>query len=208
MQETYNYKVIRQFSIMTVVWGIVGMLVGVIIASQLAWPALNFDLPWLTFSRLRPLHTNAVVFAFGGSALFATSYYIVQRTCHARLFAPALAAFTFWGWQLVIVLAAVTLPLGFSTAKEYAELEWPIDILITVVWVAYAIVFFGTIVKRKVKHIYVANWFLGAFILTVAVLHLGNSAALPVSLMGMKSYSAYAGVQDAMVQWWYVVQSI
>jgi len=203
MQETYNYKVIRQFSIMTVVWGIVGMLVGVIIASQLAWPALNFDLPWLTFSRLRPLHTNAVVFAFGGSALFATSYYIVQRTCHARLFAPALAAFTFWGWQLVIVLAAVTLPLGFSTAKEYAELEWPIDILITVVWVAYAIVFFGTIVKRKVKHIYVANWFLGAFILTVAVLHLGNSAALPVSLMGMKSYSAYAGVQDAMVQWWY-----
>ena len=203
MQETYNYKVVRQFSIMTVVWGIVGMLVGVIIASQLAWPALNFDLPWLTFSRLRPLHTNAVVFAFGGSALFATSYYIVQRTCHARLFAPALAAFTFWGWQLVIVLAAVTLPLGFSTAKEYAELEWPIDVLITVVWVAYAIVFFGTIVKRKVKHIYVANWFLGAFILTVAVLHLGNSAALPVSLMGMKSYSAYAGVQDAMVQWWY-----
>ena len=203
MQETYNYKVIRQFSIMTVVWGIVGMLVGVIIASQLAWPALNFDLPWLTFSRLRPLHTNAVVFAFGGSALFATSYYIVQRTCHARLFAPALAAFTFWGWQLVIVLAAVTLPLGFSSAKEYAELEWPIDILIAVVWVAYAIVFFGTIVKRKVKHIYVANWFLGAFILTVAVLHLGNSAALPVSLMGMKSYSAYAGVQDAMVQWWY-----
>jgi cytochrome c oxidase cbb3-type subunit 1 len=203
MQETYNYKVVRQFSIMTVVWGIVGMLVGVIIAAQLAWPALNFDLPWLTFSRLRPLHTNAVVFAFGGSALFATSYYIVQRTCHARLFAPALAAFTFWGWQLVIVLAAVTLPLGFSTAKEYAELEWPIDILITVVWVAYAIVFFGTIVKRKIKHIYVANWFLGAFILTVAVLHLGNSAALPVSLMGMKSYSAYAGVQDAMVQWWY-----
>ena len=203
MQETYNYKVVRQFSIMTVVWGIVGMLVGVIIAAQLAWPALNFDLPWLTFSRLRPLHTNAVVFAFGGSALFATSYYIVQRTCHARLFAPALASFTFWGWQLVIVLAAVTLPLGFSTAKEYAELEWPIDVLITVVWVAYAVVFFGTIVKRKVKHIYVANWFLGAFILTVAVLHLGNSAALPVSLMGMKSYSAYAGVQDAMVQWWY-----
>ncbi len=203
MQETYNYKVVRQFSIMTVVWGIVGMLVGVIIASQLAWPGLNFDVPWLTFSRLRPLHTNAVIFAFGGSALFATSYYIVQRTCHAKLFAPRLAAFTFWGWQLVIVLAAVTLPLGYSTAKEYAELEWPIDILITLVWVSYAIVFFGTIVKRKVKHIYVANWFLGSFILTVAVLHLGNSAALPVSLLGMKSYSAYAGVQDAMVQWWY-----
>jgi cytochrome c oxidase cbb3-type subunit 1 len=203
MQETYNYKVVRQFSIMTVVWGIVGMLVGVIIAAQLAWPALNFDLPWLTYSRLRPLHTNAVIFAFGGSALFATSYYIVQRTCHTKLFAPALAAFTFWGWQLVILLAAVTLPLGFSTAKEYAELEWPIDVLITLVWVSYAIVFFGTIVKRKVKHIYVANWFLGAFILTVAILHLGNSAALPVSLTGMKSYSAYAGVQDAMIQWWY-----
>ena len=203
MQETYNYKVVRQFSIMTVVWGIVGMLVGVIIAAQLAWPALNFDLPWLTYSRLRPLHTNAVIFAFGGSALFATSYYIVQRTCHTKLFAPALAAFTFWGWQLVILLAAVTLPLGFSTAKEYAELEWPIDLLITLVWVSYAIVFFGTIAKRKIKHIYVANWFLGAFILTVAILHLGNSAALPVSLTGMKSYSAYAGVQDAMIQWWY-----
>jgi cytochrome c oxidase cbb3-type subunit 1 len=203
MQETYNYKVVRQFSIMTVVWGIVGMLVGVIIAAQLAWPALNFDLPWLTYSRLRPLHTNAVIFAFGGSALFATSYYIVQRTCHTKLFAPALAAFTFWGWQVVILLAAVTLPLGFSTAKEYAELEWPIDLLITLVWVSYAIVFFGTIATRKIKHIYVANWFLGAFILTVAILHLGNSAALPVSLTGMKSYSAYAGVQDAIIQWWY-----
>ena len=203
MQETSHYKVVSQFSIRTVVWGIVGMLVGVIIAAQLAWPALNFDLPWLTYSRLRPLHTNAVIFAFGGSALFATSYYIVQRTCHTKLFAPALAAFTFWGWQLVILLAAVTLPLGFSTAKEYAELEWPIDLLITLVWVSYAIVFFGTIATRKIKHIYVANWFLGAFILTVAILHLGNSAALPVSLTGMKSYSAYAGVQDAMIQWWY-----
>ncbi|HBE93132.1 MAG TPA: cytochrome-c oxidase, cbb3-type subunit I [Gammaproteobacteria bacterium] len=203
MQDTYNYKVVRQFAIMTVVWGIVGMLVGVIIASQLAWPVLNFDLPWLTFSRLRPLHTNAVVFAFGGSALFATSYYVVQRTCHTTLFAPKLAAFTFWGWTLVILLAAISLPLGYTTSKEYAELEWPIDILITIVWVSYAIVFFGTLIKRKVKHIYVANWFFGAFILTVAVLHLGNSAALPVSLFGMKSYSAYAGVQDAMVQWWY-----
>jgi cytochrome c oxidase cbb3-type subunit 1 len=203
MQDTYNYTVVRQFSIMTVVWGIVGMLVGVIIAAQLAWPALNFDVPWLTFSRLRPLHTNAVIFAFGGSALFATSYYVVQRTCHVRLFAPALAAFTFWGWTLIIVLAAITLPLGYTTSKEYAELEWPIDILITVVWVSYAIVFFGTLIKRKTPHIYVANWFFGAFIVTVAVLHLGNSAALPVSMTGMKSYSAYAGVQDAMIQWWY-----
>ena len=203
MQDTYNYTVVRQFSIMTVVWGIVGMLVGVIIAAQLAWPALNFDVPWLTFSRLRPLHTNAVIFAFGGSALFATSYYVVQRTCHVKLFAPALAAFTFWGWTLIIVLAAITLPLGYTTSKEYAELEWPIDILITVVWVSYAIVFFGTLIKRKTPHIYVANWFFGAFIVTVAVLHLGNSAALPVSMTGMKSYSAYAGVQDATIQWWY-----
>ncbi len=200
-QTTYNYKVVRQFAIMTVVWGIVGMLVGVLIAAQLVWPELNFDTPWLTFSRLRPLHTNAVIFAFGGSALFATSYYVVQRTCQTRLFSDGLAAFTFWGWTLVILLAAVTLPLGMTTSKEYAELEWPIDILITLVWVSYAIVFFGTIMKRKVKHIYVANWFYGAFILTVAVLHLVNSAALPVSLT--KSYSVYPGAIDAMVQWWY-----
>ncbi|MFK7964843.1 MAG: cytochrome-c oxidase, cbb3-type subunit I [Burkholderiaceae bacterium] len=198
---TYNYRVVRQFAVMTVVWGVVGMLVGVIIAAQLAWPALNFDLPWFTYSRLRPLHTNAVIFAFGGSALFATSYYVVQRTCQARLWGEKLAAFTFWGWQVVIVAAAITLPLGITTSKEYAELEWPIDLLIAAVWVAYAVVFFMTIVKRKVKHIYVANWFFGAFILTVAVLHIVNSAALPVSMT--KSYSAYAGVQDAMIQWWY-----
>jgi len=199
--QSYNYRVVRQFAFMTVVWGVVGMLVGVIIAAQLAWPALNFDIPWLTYSRLRPLHTNAVIFAFGGCALFASSYYVVQRTCQARLFAGPLAAFTFWGWTLVIVLAAVSLPLGITSGKEYAELEWPIDILITLVWVSYAIVFFGTIVKRKTPHIYVANWFFGAFIITVAILHLVNSAALPVSLL--KSYSAYAGVQDAMIQWWY-----
>jgi len=199
--ETYNYKVVRQFAIMTIVWGIVGMSVGVLIASQLAWPALNFDVPWLTFGRLRPLHTNAVIFAFGGCALFSTSYYVVQHTCHAKLAFPALAGFTFWGWQAVILLAAITLPMGITSSKEYAELEWPIDILITLVWVSYALVFFGTIVKRKIPHIYVANWFFGAFIITVAVLHLFNSAALPVTLW--KSYSAYAGVQDAMVQWWY-----
>ncbi len=198
---TYEYSVVRQFAIMTVVLGIVGMLIGVFIASQMAWPALNFDTPWLSFGRLRPLHTNAVIFGFGGSALFATSYYVVQRTCHTRLFAPQLAQFTFWGWMLVIVLAVVTLPLGITSSKEYAELEWPIDILITVVWVSYAVVFFGTIAKRKVKHIYVANWFFGAFILTVAMLHVVNSAAIPVNLI--KSYSAYSGVQDAMVQWWY-----
>jgi cytochrome c oxidase cbb3-type subunit 1 len=199
--DTYNYTVVRQFAIMTIVWGIVGMLVGVFIAAQLAWPVLNFDIPYLTFSRLRPLHTNAVIFAFGGSALFATSYYVVQRTCHTRLISDALAAFTFWGWQAIIVAAAVTLPLGITSSKEYAELEWPIDVLITVVWVAYAVVFFGTIIKRKVQHIYVANWFYGAFIITIALLHIINSAAVPVTLW--KSYSAYAGVQDAMVQWWY-----
>jgi cytochrome c oxidase cbb3-type subunit 1 len=200
-QTTYNYKVVRQFTIMTVVWGIIGMLVGVFIAAELVWPQLSLDLPWLSYSRLRPLHTNAVIFAFGGSALFATSYYVVQRTCQTRLFSNGLAAFTFWGWTLIIVLAAITLPLGITSSKEYAELEWPIDLLITVVWVAYAIVFFGTIMKRRVKHIYVANWFYGAFILTIAVLHVVNSAALPVS--ATKSYSVYPGAIDAMVQWWY-----
>jgi cytochrome c oxidase cbb3-type subunit 1 len=200
-ETTYNYKVVRQFAIMTVVWGIVGMTVGVLIAAQMAWPALNFDIPWLTFGRLRPLHTNAVIFAFGGSALFATSYYVVQRTCHVRLISDKLAAFTFWGWTLVILLAAISLPLGFTTSKEYAELEWPIDLLITVVWVSYAIVFFGTIFKRRVKHIYVANWFFGSMILTIALLHLVNSAAVPASFL--KSYSVYSGVQDAMIQWWY-----
>jgi len=198
---TYEYTVVRQFALATVVIGIVGMLVGVVIASQLAWPVLNFDTPWLSFGRLRPLHTNAVVFGFGGSALFATSYYVVQRTCHTKLFAPALAQFTFYGWMAVIASAVVTLPLGFTSSKEYAELEWPIDLLITVVWVSYAVVFFGTIAKRRVKHIYVANWFFGSFIITVAMLHIVNSAALPVSFL--KSYSVYSGVQDAMVQWWY-----
>src|SRR6266568_2398003 len=196
---SYNYTVVRQFAIMTVVWGVVGVLV----AAELLWPELNPGIPWLSYGRLRPLHTNAVIFAFGGCALFASSYYVVQRTCQVRLFSDTLAAFTFWGWQAVIVLAVVTLPLGFTSSKEYAELEWPIDILITIVWVTYAIVFFGTIFKRKTSHIYVANWFFGAYILTIALLHVVNSAEMPVSFWPMKSYSAYAGVQDAMVQWWY-----
>ncbi|WDE07380.1 cytochrome-c oxidase, cbb3-type subunit I [Thalassomonas viridans] len=197
----YNMKVVRQFTVMTVIWGFVGTLVGVLIAAQLIWPALNFDTPWLTYSRLRPLHTNAVIFAFGTSALFATSYYVVQRTCKTALFGGNLAAFTFWGWQAVIVAAAISLPLGYTTSKEYAELEWPIDILIAVVWVSYAIVFFGTLIKRKTSHIYVANWFFGGFIITVAVLHIGNSMAIPLS--AMKSYSLYSGAIDAMMQWWY-----
>ena len=197
----YNFHVVKQFSIMTVVWGIVGMLVGVIIASQLAWPALNFDLPWFSYGRLRPLHTNAVIFAFGGCALFACSLYVVQRTCQTTLFAPKLASFVFWGWQLIILSAAITLPLGITTAKEYAELEWPIDILITIVWVCYAVVYFGTIMKRNTSHIYVANWFFGAFIICIALLHVVNSMEVPVTLW--KSYSAYAGATDAMIQWWY-----
>ncbi len=200
-EPVYNTKVVKQFAIMTVVWGIVGMLVGVIIAAELVWPDLNMQLPWFHFGRLRPLHTNAVIFAFGGCALFASVYHVVQRTCQASLFGSGLAAFTFWGWQAIIVAAAITLPLGMTSSKEYAELEWPIDIAITLVWVSFAVVFFGTIMKRKSKHIYVANWFFGAFIIAVAVLHLGNSAAVPVT--AMKSYSAYAGTIDAMVQWWY-----
>ncbi|MFJ3120866.1 cbb3-type cytochrome c oxidase subunit I, partial [Pseudomonas protegens] len=197
----YNYKVVRQFAIMTVVWGILGMGLGVFIASQLVWPELNFGLPWTTFGRLRPLHTNLVIFAFGGCALFATSYYVVQRTCQTRLISDSLAAFTFWGWQAVIVGAIVTLPLGYTTTKEYAELEWPLAILLAIVWVTYGLVFFGTITKRKTKHIYVGNWFYGAFIVVTAMLHIVNHASLPVSFF--KSYSAYAGATDAMIQWWY-----
>jgi len=199
--QSYNDVVVKQFAIMTIVWAVVGMTVGVLIAAQLIWPALNFDIPWLSYGRLRPLHTNAVIFAFGGSALFATSYYAVQRTSHVRLISDGLAAFTFWGWQLVIVLAAITLPLGLTQGKEYAELIWPIDILIALVWVAYAFVFLGTIAKRKVKHIYVANWFYASFIITVALLHIVNSLAIPVDFM--LSYPIYAGVVDGMVQWWY-----
>ncbi|WP_291066570.1 cytochrome-c oxidase, cbb3-type subunit I [Hydrogenophaga sp.] len=197
----YNDGVVRWFAIAAVVYGVVGMLVGVIIAAQMIWPDLTAGIPWLSFGRLRPLHTNAVIFAFGGCVLFATSYYIVQRTCHTRLISDKLAWVTFWGYNLVIVLAVITLPLGITSGKEYAELEWPIDILLALVWVLYAVVFFGTISIRKVRHIYVANWFFGAFIIAVALLHIVNSAALPVSWTD--SYSAYAGVQDAMVQWWY-----
>lgn len=197
----YNYKVVRQFAVMTVVWGIIGMALGVFLAAQLVWPALNFDLPWTSFGRLRPLHTNAVIFAFGGCALMGTSFYVVQRTSQTRLFSDSLASFVFWGWQAVIVAAVITLPLGLTSTKEYAELEWPIDLLITAVWVAYAVVFFGTVMKRKMKHIYVANWFYGAFIITIAVLHIVNNMAMPVSLF--KSYSMYAGATDAMIQWWY-----
>jgi cytochrome c oxidase cbb3-type subunit 1 len=197
----YNYKVVRQFAIMTVVWGILGMGLGVFIAAQLVWPNLNLGLEWTSFGRLRPLHTNLVIFAFGGCALFGTSYYVVQRTCQTRLISDGMAAFTFWGWQAVILSAIITLPLGYTTTKEYAELEWPIAILLAIVWVTYGAVFFGTIVKRKTKHIYVGNWFYGAFIVVTAMLHIVNHISLPVSLF--KSYSAYSGATDAMIQWWY-----
>ena len=199
--ERYNDRVVRQFTVMTVVWGIVGMLVGVLIAAQLYWPQIGEGIPWLSYGRLRPLHTNAVIFAFGGCALMATSLYVVQRTCHVRLFSDRLAAFVFWGWQAVIVSAAVTLPLGYTQGKEYAELEWPIDILITLVWVSYAVVFFGTIAKRRVSHIYVANWFYASFIVAVALLHIVNNLSLPVGWF--KSYSVYTGAVDAMAQWLY-----
>ena len=197
----YNDKVVLQFAVATVVWGIVGMLVGVVIAAQLFWPTLFEGIPWLSYGRLRPLHTNAVIFAFGGSALFATSLHVVQRTCHVRLISDRLAAFVFWGWQAIIVAVAITLPLGITQSKEYAEMEWPIDIAIAVVWVAYAALFFGTIAKRRVSHIYVANWFYGAYIIAIALLHIVNNLALPVG--AGKSYIIYTGAVDAMVQWWY-----
>jgi len=199
--DTYSDKAIRQFTIASIVWGVIAMSVGVLIAAQLYWPALNFDTAWLSYGRLRPIHTNGVVFAFGGSALFATSLYVVQRTCHVRLISDRLAAFVFWGWQAVIVSVVITLALGITQAKEYAEAEWPIDILITIVWVAYGWLFFGTIAKRKVKHIYVANWFFGAYIIGIALLHIINNLALPVSMW--KSYTVYTGAVDAMAQWWY-----
>ncbi len=202
-KEQYNFDVVRSFAVMSLVWAVVGMLAGVYIASELAWPFLNFDSPYISFGRLRPVHTGGVIFGFGGSALFATSYYVVQRTCQTRLISDALAKFTFWGWQAIIVLAATSYLLGYSQGREYAEMEWPIDLLILVVWIAYAIVFIGTVMRRKQPHIYVANWFYMAFILVTAILHTFNNLAMPVNLFSMKSYSLFAGAQDAMTQWWY-----
>ena len=199
----YDDDPIRWGAIATLFWGIAGFLVGLIIALQLAFPVLNFNLEYTTFGRLRPLHTSAVIFAFGGNALIATSFYVVQRTCRARLAFPGLARFVFWGYQLFIVLAATGYLMGVTEGKEYAEPEWYVDIWLTVVWVSYLAVFVGTIVKRKEPHIYVANWFYLSFIITVAMLHLVNNLSMPVSLFGSKSYSAFAGVQDALTQWWY-----
>ena len=197
----YDDKIVKQFVVATLVWGFVGLLLGVIIAFQLASWKLNFGLPWISFGRLRPLHTNAAIFAFAGNAVFAAIYYSTQRLCKTRMFNDGLSKIHFWGWQLVIVLAAVTLLFGITTGKEYAELEWPVDILIAVVWVIFAVNFFGTLWRRREKHLYVALWFYIATIVTVAVLHIVNSVELPVGFL--KSYPAYAGVQDALVQWWY-----
>lgn len=201
-QSGYFDEVIRYGTIATVFWGVVGFLVGVIVALQLAFPALNFE-PFLTFGRVRPLHTSAVIFAFGGNALIATSFYVVQRTSRARLFGGGLGWFVFWGYQLFIVMAATGYLLGITQGKEYAEPEWYVDIWLTIVWVAYLITFLGTILKRKEPHIYVANWFYLAFIVTIAMLHIVNNLSMPVSFLGVKSYSAFAGVQDALTQWWY-----
>ncbi len=198
----YDDESVRLFTIASIFWGIVGMLVGVYIAAELAFPALNFDQPWLTFGRLRPLHTNAVIFAFGGNVLFASIYYMVQRTCRTRMFSDALSKINFWGWQLAIVLDAIFLPLGFTRGKEYAEMEWPISIIIGVVWIASMINFFGTLAKRKEKHIFVANWFaMGLYIATLVLYLFNGMSSMPVSWT--KSYSLYSGVQDALIQWWY-----
>ena len=199
----YDDDPVRWGVIATLFWGIAGFLAGLYIALELAFPALNLNIEYISFGRLRPLHTSAVIFAFGGNALISTSFYVVQRTCRARLAFPSLARFVFWGYQLFIVLAATGYLLGITEAKEYAEPEWYVDIWLTIVWLAYLAVFVGTIVRRKEPHIYVANWFYLSFIITVAMLHLVNNLSMPVSLLGSKSYSAFAGVQDALTQWWY-----
>ena len=201
--EQYNYDIVRKFTIMALVWGVLGMSAGVWIASELAWPFLNFDIAEITFGRLRPVHTTLVIFGFGGSALFATSYYIVQRTCQTRLFSDGAANFTFWGWNIAVGTAAISYMLGYTQAREYAEMVWPIDLLIAVTWVVYLVIYVMTLRKRSQPHIYVANWFFIAFILATALLHIFNNMAVPVHMFSLESYSLHAGVQDAMTQWWY-----
>ena len=201
--ETFYYdnKIVKQFAIATAMWGLVGMLVGLTIALQMVWPFLNFNIPQTTFGRLRPLHTNAIIFAFVGNGIFMGVYYSLQRLTKARMFSDFLSKIHFWGWQVIIVLAALSLVMGYTTGKEYAELEWPLDILITLIWVIFGVNMFGTLIKRRERHLYVAIWFFIGTWVTVAMLHIVNSIELPVSLT--KSYSYYAGVQDALVQWWY-----
>ena len=204
MNPTYDEDVVRLFVIATVFWGVIAFLAGTYIAFQLAFPALNLGLEYTTFGRLRPLHTSAAVFAFGGNALLGTSFYVVQRTCRVTLFGgPSLARFVFWGYQFFIVMAALGYVMGVTQGREYAEPEWYVDLWLTLVWVVYLVIFMGTVLTRRESHIYVANWFYMAFIITIAVLHLFNNLAMPVSFFGLKSYSAASGVQDALLQWWY-----
>ena len=198
----YDDDAIRWGVLATVFWGVIGFLVGLLIALQLVFPLLNVE-PWFSFGRVRPLHTSAVIFAFGGNILIASSFYVVQRTCRAQLAFPTLARFVFWGYQLFIVLAATGYLLGITQSKEYAEPEWYVDLWLTLVWVAYLVVFVGTLARRKEPHIYVANWFYLSFIITIAMLHIVNNLAIPVSIFGSQSYVAFAGVQDALTQWWY-----
>ncbi len=197
----YNYEIVRRFTLTTLFWGILGMGMGVFIAAQLVWPELNFGIPWLSFGRIRPVHTNLVIFAFGGGALFATSFYVLQRTCRVRIISDGLANFLFWGWQAAVLAMIVSYPLGITSSKEYAEMEWPIALWVTLLWLIYAYLFFGTIARRQVRHIYVGNWFYGAFIIVTGMVHVVNHIAEPVSLL--KSYSVYSGATDAMIQWWY-----
>jgi cytochrome c oxidase cbb3-type subunit 1 len=197
----YNYEIVRRFTLTTLFWGILGMGMGVFIAAQLVWPELNFGIPWLSFGRIRPVHTNLVIFAFGGGALFATSFYVLQRTCRVRIISDSLANFLFWGWQAAVLAMIVSYPLGITSSKEYAEMEWPIALVVTLLWLIYAYLFFGTIARRQVRHIYVGNWFYGAFIIVTGMVHVINHIAEPVSLL--KSYSVYSGATDAMIQWWY-----
>jgi cytochrome c oxidase cbb3-type subunit 1 len=201
--DRYNDDIVRKFALMAMVWGILGVAAGVYIAAELAFPFLNFDMPAITFGRLRPVHTTLVVFGFGGSVLFATSYYVVQRTCQVRLYGRWLPPATFWGWQLAVGLGALSYMLGYTQSREYAEFEWPIDLLIAVTWVLYFYVYVQTLRRRTQAHIYVANWFYVAFILATAVLHVFNNLAVPIGPLSMKSYSLFSGVQDAMTQWWY-----
>ncbi len=199
--DFYRDRVVTTLVVFSVIWAVVGMLAGVYVAAELIWPTLDFGQPWLSFGRVRTLHTNVVIFGFGVSALMGTAFYSVQRTCHVSIFSPALAWFVCYAWQVAILIGGVSLLMGYNTSKEYAEFEWPLDVAITIVWVSFAVVFFGTIARRKIKPIYVSNWFYGGLIIVMAMVHVGNSLAIPVTLT--KSYSLFPGAQDAILQWWY-----
>lgn len=199
--EHYNYQVVKQFTLATIIWGIIGMSLGALLAAQLVWPQLNFDLPWTSFGRIRPAHTNFMIFAFGANALFASSFYVVQRTCYVALPAPSLAKFFFWGWQAALIVMGASYVLGITSTKEYAEFEWPIALALVILWCIYAYLYFYCLIQRNIKHIYVANWFYAAFIVVTGMIILVNKASIPYSFW--HSYSMYSGATDAMIQWWY-----